>query len=168
MARIHLIEGPVGAGKSTLAAQLAKRYSAPRIILDDWMATLFSPDRPATGLVEWYTERKERCLEQIWKVTGGLLDAGGDAVLELGLIHRQSRQDFYERMESAGYEYTVYVLDAEREVRRERVRARNVNRGSTFSMEVPDQFFEMASNMWEPVDEIEAEGRDVHFISTDN
>ena len=46
MARIHLIEGPVGAGKSTFAAQLSGTYAAPHLALDDWMATLFVPDRP--------------------------------------------------------------------------------------------------------------------------
>ena len=35
MARIHLIEGPVGAGKSTFAAQLSGTYAAPHLALDD-------------------------------------------------------------------------------------------------------------------------------------
>jgi predicted kinase len=161
-----LIEGPVGAGKSTMAAQLSERHAAPRLILDDWMARLFRPDRPATGVMEWYAERKDRCIEQIWKVTCGLIDAGTDAVLELGLIHQQSRQQFYDRMDAAGYSFTVYVLDAPREVRRERVRERNRQKGETFAMEVPDAFFEIASDMWEPPDEDESAGRDMRFLST--
>jgi adenylate kinase family enzyme len=38
VAWIHLIEGPVGAGKSTLAAQLTQRHAAPRLI-DERQAT---------------------------------------------------------------------------------------------------------------------------------
>jgi len=167
VARIHLIEGPVGAGKSTLAAQLTQRHAAPRLILDDWMVTLFRPDRPATGVMEWYAERKDRCIEQIWKVTCGLIDAGTDVVLELGLIQQSIRQQFFDRVDAAGYELTVYVLDASRDTRRERVRQRNRAKGQTFAMDVPDAFFEMASDMWQPFDDFESEGRDVQFISTD-
>ena len=167
MAHIHLVEGPVGAGKSTFAAQLSQRHHAPRLILDDWMATLFRPDRPSTGVMEWYVARKHRCIEQIWKVTRGLMDVGSDAVLELGLIQQRDRQGLYERVDAAGYNLSVYVLDAPREVRRERVRERNQRKGETFSMEVQDSFFELDSDMWEPPDEVECSGRDVRFISTD-
>ncbi len=166
MATIHLVEGPVGAGKSSFGSQLSKRHSAPQLVLDDWMATLFRPDRPSTGVMEWYIERKERCIEQIWKLTCGLMNAGSDAVLELGLIQQSSRLRFYERVDAAGFTSIVYVIDAPREVRRERVRERNRQKGSTFSMEVPDHFFEIASDMWEPPDEFERAEREIRFISS--
>ncbi len=121
MARMHLVEGPVGAGKSTFAASLRARHDAPHLALDAWMATLFGPDRPATGWVDWYLERKDRCLEQIWAVTRQVLESGGDVVLELGLVQRRSRESLYSRVDAEAYEMTVYVLDAPREVRRERV-----------------------------------------------
>lgn len=168
MARIHLIEGPVGAGKSTFAAQLSKRHAAPRLILDDWMATLFRPDRPASGVMEWYAQRKDRCIEQIWKTACQVVEAGHDVVLELGLVQQSLRQQFFDRIDAAGYELTVYVLDASRDERRDRVRARNREKGQTYSMDVPDAFFEMASDMWEPLDDWEYEGRDVRFIRTDD
>jgi len=63
---IHLVEGAVGSGKSTLASRLSEEHRAPRLILDDWMATLYGPDRPSTGNIEWYLERKGRCIEQMW------------------------------------------------------------------------------------------------------
>ncbi len=164
MARIHLVEGPVGAGKSTFAATLSRRHRAPHLALDAWMAVLFAPDRPDAGAVEWYVERKERCIEQIWAVARDIVGRGGDVVLELGLIQRQSRERLYSRVDEGAYDMAVYVLDAPREVRRERVRARNLQRGSTFSMEVPDRVFEIASDMWEAPDETECRDRDIRFI----
>lgn len=89
MGRLHLILGPVGAGKSTFAMQLSARHGALRLTLDEWMATLFSPDRPTTGLVEWYTERADRCVDQIWKLASHLIDMGSDVVLEIGLIQQR-------------------------------------------------------------------------------
>ena len=104
MARVHLIVGPVGAGKSTLAGQLGREHGAVRLILDEWMAALFSADRPD--------------------------------------------------------------VDAPRDVRRERVEQRNLDRGATFAMVVPPAIFELASDLWEPLDDDERRGRDVRDLDT--
>jgi len=102
---VHLIEGPVGAGKSTFAASLATRIEGVHIALDEWFAHLFSADRPRARL--------------------------------------------------EGFELAIYVVDAPRDIRRERVRRRNAEKGPTFSMVVPDHIFEIASDLWEPPDEFE-------------
>lgn len=167
MALIRLIEGPVGAGKSTLASQISKDSNAPRLILDDWMATFFSPDRPPAGVVEWYVERKSRCIDQIWKIACDILDTGSDVILELGLIQQSHRERFYDRVDAASHSMKVYVLDASREVRKRRVQQRNFIKGETYSMEVSDQTFDMANAMWEPVHEFEYRNYEVELISTD-
>jgi len=164
---IHLIEGAVGSGKSTFAARLSQEHRAPRLILDDWMATLYSPDRPSTGNIQWYLERKDRCLGQMWKISCELIENDTDVILELGLIQYVERQQFYKRVESAGYNLKIYVLHASREIRRERVLNRNKEKSSTYSMEVPEHIFELASSMWEPIDESECSAFEVEFISTD-
>jgi len=90
-ARIHLLLGPVGAGKSTLALQIARSQGGVRLALDAWMATLFRPDRPAPGLVEWYVERAARCVEQIWALTRALV-ASGALRPTIGRAHRRARR----------------------------------------------------------------------------
>lgn len=167
MAQIHLVVGPVGAGKSTFANELCREHGAMRLTLDDWMTELFRPDRPDVGVMEWYVERTARCIEQIWKVTQSALDAGTNVVLEIGLIQRRDRSAFFARVDSARVEMVVHVLDAPRDVRRERVERRNAERGATFSMEVPSHIFELASDLWEPPTPRECEGRDVRFVSTE-
>ncbi len=166
MATIHLIEGPVGGGKSTFAAQLTFTLEAPCLSLDEWMVTLFSADRSKTDLMLWYSERKYRCIEQIWKVTCSLIDTGTNAILELGLVQTDDREAFYSRVDAAGYELKVYVLDAPEEVRKQRVRDRNERKGSTFKMEVPDEIFELANTAWQAPDEVECRNRDIQMIST--
>ena len=166
MARIHLVVGPVAAGKSTFALQLCREQRAVRMNLDEWMAVLFAPDRPPGGSLEWYIERTGRCLEQIWTQASRTLEAGSDVVLEIGLILRKDRERFFRRVDAAGHALRVYVLDAPREVRRRRLEQRNRERGETFSMEVPLAFFEFASDRWEPLDELECRGRDVRHVST--
>lgn len=168
MAQLHLILGPVGAGKSTFAQKLAGEHRAVRLTLDDWMTRLFSPDRPdrPSAVMEWYLERAARCIDQIWRVAGSLIAVGTDVILELGLIRRDDRERLFERVDAAGHALRVYVLDAPREVRRERVERRNRDQGATFSMLVPPHFFELASDLWQPLDDDECEGRDVRFVKT--
>lgn len=67
--------------------------------------------------------------------------------------------------QEAGYDLAVYLLDAPRDVRRDRVRQRNREKGPTFSMDVPDAFFELASDHWEPMDQTECEIYDVQVIT---
>lgn len=167
MPRIHLIVGPVAAGKSTFALELSRQHRAVRLNLDEWMAQLFSPDRPDEGVMSWYSERTARCIEQIWRLTTSIIEAGADVILEIGLIQRRDRERLYKRVTARGYELTVHVLDAPRELRRERVQQRNQEKGATFSMVVPEHIFELASDMWEPLEEDECSGRDVHFLFTD-
>lgn len=164
MAMLHMIEGPVGAGKTTYANRLGKDLKTAPLVLDDWMATLFRPDRPEGEIWEWYGERKRRCVEQIWQVARRHVELGGNAIVELGLIQRAQRLAFYERAETANVRLRVHVLDADPVERLRRVRARNVEMGETFAMAVSDDVFAMASAMWESVDTAEQQGRDIVFV----
>jgi predicted kinase len=168
-ARIHLVLGPVGAGKSTYAIALASDERALRLTLDDWMARLFRPDRPPSDVVPWYVERARRCVDQIWVVAREALSLGTAVVLEIGLLRRDERNAFRARVavDEPGAELVMHALDADRDVRRTRVAERNQTRGATFSMEVPPAIFELASDLWEPISDDEARGCDVRFVRTD-
>lgn len=165
-AHVHLVVGPVGSGKSTFARGLARRERAARLNLDEWMTRLFTPDRPSSGVIEWYRERAARCVDQIWSLSQALLEIGTPLVLEIGLISRAERARFYERVDECGYGLTIHVVDAPRELRRVRVAERNAQRGDTFCMVVPPEIFELASDLWEPLNDAEQAGRDVCVVPT--
>jgi predicted kinase len=163
---VHLIEGPVGAGKSTFAAALASRTGGVHIALDEWFANLFSPDRPTVDFVPWYIERKERLIELIWSHGQQILASERDVILDLGLIQREPRVEFCCKVRDCGYAPVIHVLNAPVDVRRERVRRRNTERGATFSMAVPDHIFDIASKLWGMPDEIECEEFEVEFVES--
>ncbi len=156
MGTIHLVIGPVGAGKSTYGMQLSQQHQAVRLTLDAWMTVLFGEDeRPAEGRLQWYMARTARCFEQIWELTTRLIELDTDVILEIGLIQAAARRDFYLKAEALDCPLRVYVVDAPRDIRRERTMKRNADKGATYSMDVPLQFFELASDHWEPPDDEE-------------
>ena len=163
---IHLVLGPVGSGKSTYAMELARAESAVRLALDDWMTTLFRPDRPDVGVMEWYLDRSRRCIAQMWKLSLNSAENGVSVVLEPGLIQRRERAHFWNQVDASGLPVRIHLLDAPRAVRRARVLRRNAEKGPTYAMEVPAHIFEMASDMWESLTPLERQGRDVLDVST--
>ena len=166
MSSVYLIEGPVGAGKSTFASTLAFEKKAARFNLDEWMVTLFRPDRPEEGFLEWYQDCKQRCIEQMWMQCTELTGVGIPVVLELGLVQAADREAFYARADAADQTLEVYVLDVPVAVRQERVRARNVQQTGTYRMEVTDEVFELANRMWQPPDEVEIREREIQFVNS--
>ncbi len=166
MPKVHLVEGPVGAGKSTFSSSLTLRTLGVHIALDEWFVRLFSPDRPEGNLAPWYAARKQRLIELIWSHSRRILASGTEVILELGLIQRQSRVAFCQRVLDEGFELQVHVLDAPREIRRARVQRRNAERGETFSMVVPAHIFEMASDLWEGPDEFEESEFAIEYVFT--
>ncbi|MBZ0237130.1 MAG: ATP-binding protein [Deltaproteobacteria bacterium] len=149
MATVHLVYGPVGAGKTTYGRALAAERGAVFFCLDEWMATLFLMDAPSPITLDWALPRTERCEAQIWAVARQVLARGIDVILELGFFTRDQRARLRDLVAAAGSPIEVHVLEVPQDVRRERVRARN--RGSaTLTVEVEDAMFDWAEGYYEP------------------
>ncbi len=56
LAKVLLVVGNTGAGKSTYSAQLAARENAIVFSVDEWMKTLFFMDMPDPPLYSWATD----------------------------------------------------------------------------------------------------------------
>ena len=166
MPKVHLIEGPAGAGKSTYAYSYAMNNQGVHIALDTWFSVLFNADRMDAGLdPEWYVARKERLTQLIWDHSRQLLANGVDVILELGLVQRSAREVFFRQVESDGFEIQMHVLDAPCEVRRARVWRRSREMGRALSPTAWEEIFEMDSKLWEPLDAAECEQYQAVFVS---
>lgn len=152
---LSLLVGPVGAGKTTYGRLHATRNAGVFLDLDQWMVRLFGADpRPQENVIGWYLERRERCRALLWDVALDVLHSGVDVVLEAGLVTATDREAFYEKARAEDLRLAVYLLDAPRDVRRERVLRRNDSPGP-FTQVVPLEFFERASDTWQPPSESE-------------
>jgi predicted kinase len=156
-ATVHMICGPVGAGKTTYARAYAAKQRAVVFVLDEWMATLFMMDAPQPIALDWALPRVERCEAQIWKVAQDVMRSGVDVVVELGFFRRDQRDRFRALATAAGAPVVVHAVGAAPEVRRERVRARNRG-GANLTVEVDDAMFDWAEGYYEVLGDDELRG----------
>lgn len=115
--------------------------------------------------MEWYSERKSRCIQQIWEVTRELLTSRVSVILELGLVQLADREDFYRRVDGSEYELRVYLIETPLELRRQWVKERNLQKSTTYKMEVSDEIFELANSFWQEPTEIEQRERNIEVVS---
>ena len=147
---VHLVFGPVGAGKSTHARALAVREAAVRLTIDDWMHELFAPDLFDLRDFGWIMARVRRCEQRIRATALDVLRTGTPVVLDLGLMTAASRAAWRAWAADNGHALHDHFVDAPACVRAQRVRARNATRGETFSFEVTPQMFEFMEQVYEP------------------
>jgi predicted kinase len=150
MPAVHMICGTLGAGKTTLARRLATETKAARFSLDEWIMRLFGTEAPEPMQLEWWVERAQRCSRQIWAVCRQLLACDRDVILDFGFPSRQHRAEYLALARAAGAQVKLYVVSADAQLRRQRVRVRNEQRAETFALTVTDGMFEGSESWWEP------------------
>jgi len=150
MARLILVCGSTGAGKTTYTLSLAKEIKAVKFSIDPWMQTLFSKDMKSLDY-SWMIERVYRCYEQIWEVSKQLLTLNNDVILDLGFTTKEQREHFTKKAKEIGVIAEVHYLDTPLALRRERVKERNISKNpELYAFEVTDMMF----NFMEPKFEI--------------
>ena len=147
---IHLLFGPLGAGKSTLALQLSAAHRGVRLGIDEWMAELYAPDMPQPMNLPWIMARVQRCERRIWAVAADLVQCGGTAILDLGCMKAADRARFAALAGAQGLPLQPHFVTAPLLVRRQRVMQRNQERGDTFSFEVTPSLFDFMETQFEP------------------
>jgi len=149
MPTIHIVFGPLGAGKTTYAKQLSNVENAVCFSIDPWMVDLFGPELPTPLNFQWVMERVKRCEGRIWLTAKEVALRGGHVVLDLGFLKIANREEFIQLAKQAGFETKIYFVHASRETRRERVMDRNKNKGDTFSLEVSPDMFDFMDSQFE-------------------
>jgi len=146
---LHMVYGASGAGKTTFSMALAHRLGGVHFPIDRWMQDLFGPDLPAELTVDWVGARVARCEALIWATAAELVPLGLDVVLDLGFMQRSDRERFAGLAAAAGFQLDRHYLHADAHLRRDRVMARNVDQGPTYSVPVSPAMFEFAEGLFE-------------------
>ncbi|OUR97361.1 hypothetical protein A9Q84_13635 [Halobacteriovorax marinus] len=162
---IHLICGPIGAGKTTLAHDIAKEYGAIRFSEDEWLSELFVPNAPENLMEEsiqvigeWASGKYQLCRVQIWQVCEQLLSRGVSIVLDGAAANKEQRDLIRKKAKKHNVDFQLHFISADKEVRRERVLDRNSKKGKTYSIEVNQEMFDHMEVFFEPPKHKELKG----------
>jgi predicted kinase len=117
MARLVLLCGLPGSGKTTVARRLAAELDAIRLCPDEWMVTLG---------VDLFDQPFRARLEALqWELAQELLQLGQSVVIEWGVWARSERDAVRRRARELGVPVELHYLDEPLAVLWERVRHRN-------------------------------------------
>ena len=122
---LHLICGLPGAGKTTLAKEIAAEGGAVRFCPDEWIKDIWKENAETEG------GRFRDEIEQLqWKTAKEILRNSVDVIIEWGTWGRDEREKLRDEARAAGAKVKFYYLDASREILRERILRRNSRRGA--------------------------------------
>jgi predicted kinase len=150
------VAGPTGAGKTTVARELARREGGVVFSIDEWMQNLYWMDCPEKNDLAFALERITRCEAQIAAVALQMAAAGITSVLDLGFTQRSHRKERLERARASEIEAELYEVKVSAEERWQRVLQRNQaatdpGASETYSFLVTREMFDFMESRWEPV-----------------
>jgi predicted kinase len=112
-ARLAIVCGLPGSGKTTLATKLEAEYGAVRFSPDDWMDDL------GTNLHDSAARAK---IEQLqWKLAQKILAVGGRVIIEWGTWARSERDTLRTTARKLGAAVELHYLQADEDVLFERI-----------------------------------------------
>jgi len=78
-----------------------------------------------------------------------LLKLDISAILDLGLLKREHRQKFYDLAGVNNFQIETHLIEAEKDIRWQRVEKHNLEKGATFSLEATSEMFEFCEGLYE-------------------
>lgn len=115
--RLMLTCGLPGAGKTTLARQLAADRGAVRLSKDEWLWAL--------GSSPWDTATGDRIERELWRLAQELLHLGLSVVVDFGLWARVERDEMRSVARDLGVGVELHYLDAPADELWRRIETRN-------------------------------------------
>lgn len=155
MAKVYMVVGNVGAGKSTFAHKLAEKKNAHVFTVDEWMKNLFWMDAPEPPSYQWALERTERIDRQILLETVRLTQKGLPVILDIGFFTVKQRKSVLSYLKEKNVETSIYYLDVDKHTRWKNIERRNQTKEGTYQFDVSKDVFEFCETLFEPLTEEE-------------
>jgi len=139
MAKIFLIHGFIGSGKTTFSKKLAAQENAVRFTPDEWMSHFYGNNPPQ----EMFSEYDKRNKDMIWNMAEQFLKRGQNVILDYGFWYRSSRDKYKKMAADIGADCVLYAMESDYEICKKRTlkRTAEMPEGELFIDEYAIQLF---------------------------
>jgi predicted kinase len=159
MATLHFIAGKAGAGKTTLARQIAQSVPAILFCEDEWMSRLAEPIEN----LQQYLAAAQKIRSVIGPLSVDLLNLGTSVVFDFAGNTVADRRWVRSIFESVGANHQLHYIPADDDTCKARVRQRNVSQpAGLFYGHVTDEQVDEANKYFTPPDASEGFNIVVH------
>lgn len=136
VARVFLLCGLPGSGKSTVAKEIERERGALRLSPDEWIAALYGPDIQQRDPETFQGPARDRTEALQRGLAAQLLTRGLDVILENGFWGRTERDEYRAWAHALGARVELRYLEVPREELWKRLERRNAALGAgTFRVE---------------------------------
>lgn len=146
MAKLHLMCGFMGFGKSTIAKQLQKKFNAVCLSPDEFMLDLYGRKLSESN----FRIAKKRVDVVIWKIAEQVLKSGVDVILDYGYWTKVSRREAYERGIKIADEVIMEQVICSMETAKKRLLKRG--KDDENELDINSSCFEMFVGYYEPIE----------------
>lgn len=131
MAKIHLICGFMGFGKTTLAKKLSAELPAVRFTNDEFMQKLYSRNLADAEFRIAY----QKIDDLIWELAAQVLATETDVILDYGFWSKNDRKEAYKRAKKLTDEIIFHQLNCDINIAKERVLNRTIQDENALSID---------------------------------
>lgn len=119
MAKVYMMCGKVGSGKTTYAMTLSDEVGGVVLSVDEWMLTAYGREVPCSE----HKAHVDRIKEGLYRDAHKILSRGVPVILDFGYWTKEERAEVIVAFE--GYEVKLIYMDVPEEILYQRVAARN-------------------------------------------
>jgi len=120
-AKLYIIQGFIGAGKTTFSEKLAAETGAVHLNPDQYCEDHFTPEELENNWDDCFSEAVTAC----WEIASEHLLKGEDVIFDMGFWTKESRDYARQKTKETEAELVHYYLDTPDDVLLERLKARD-------------------------------------------
>ncbi len=146
MATLHLMTGFMGFGKTTIAKELEKKYSAVRLTHDEFMVKLYGRNMPYNDFHTNY----DKVDNMLWDLAAQIINTGTSVIMDYGFWSHDDREKAYNRAKNITENVVFHLIECDLHTAKQRILQRSAENPD--ELYISEDEFDTLAKRYEPWD----------------